>query len=386
MKNLDNEVWELLQDDQFIKWVHSPDAGSIAYWEEWMKQYPDKVTTLFKAREIARDLAYMEKPDGAEQLSATIWTGVLGQLGEETHRKISGKAIHGEEERAGARSGEAITLEVKTVRNRRTWYAIAACLAGLLLIGAVFFRYRSANRPAAVIGAQQVASLLGKEGLQRTNRTTGNQEVYLVDGSRIVLQPGSSIRHAAFLQKDRREVYLEGNAFFEVAKDADRPFYVYTNDLVVRVLGTSFNVATDQDNGDVTVLVRTGKVSVSKKISARQELVLEPYQQALYKVATRDLIQSAPVRPKGASAIIPVAPAIPFNFEEAPVVEIFKTLEKAYGIPMHYDDKTFSACVVTTFLTNETFEEKLKIICAAIGAAYRIDDTGVVIEGKPCLR
>ncbi|MES1250383.1 MAG: DUF4974 domain-containing protein, partial [Chitinophaga rupis] len=108
--------------------------------------------------------------------------------------------------------------------------------------------------------------------------------------------------------------------------------------------------------------------------------------QALYKVATRDLIQSAPARQREASALIPVAPAIPFNFEEAPVVEIFKTLEKAYGIPLHYDEKTFSACVVTTYLTNEPFEEKLKIICAAIGAAYRIDETSVVIEGKPCLR
>jgi hypothetical protein len=114
--------------------------------------------------------------------------------------------------------------------------------------------------------------------------------------------------------------------------------------------------------------------------------VLEPDQQALYKAETRDLVQSSGVKRGGEPTLIPVAPAILFNFEEMPVVEIFKTLEKAYGIPLLYDEKTFSACVVTTSLTNETFEEKLKIICEAIGATYRINDKGVFIEGKPCTK
>ncbi|MES1160585.1 MAG: hypothetical protein ABUM51_07500, partial [Bacteroidota bacterium] len=144
MKNLDNEVWEFLQDDRFIKWVHSPDEGAIAYWEGWMEQHPDKVTTLFKAREIARDLAYMEKPAGAEILSAGIWAEVMSQLGEESPEIIA-------------------QPEIKPIRNRRIWYAAAACLAGLLLIGAGFFRYRSVNHPS-VVGPQQVANLLGKEG------------------------------------------------------------------------------------------------------------------------------------------------------------------------------------------------------------------------------
>lgn len=380
MKNLDIEVWEFLQDDRFMKWVHFPDEGVIAYWEGWMEQYPDRITTLFKAREIARDLAYIERPAGAEQLSKDIWNGVLSKLEEQPPAPAAPmNDIHSET--------LVVSLEENSLRdsrNRKSWYWIAACLAGLLLVGAGLSWYRSASHIAPQ--RPQVANLLGKEGLQQVNRTAGNQEVYLVDGSRIVLQPGSSIRHAAFLQKDKREIYLEGNAFFDVAKDASRPFYVYTKDLVVRVLGTSFNVTTDQRNGDVTVLVQTGKVAVSKNISAQQELVLEPNQQVLYKAGKGDLAQFAAIKQGMEPSPIPVAPAIPFNFEETPVTEIFKTLEKAYGIPLFYEAKTFSACVVTTSLTNETFEEKLKIICEAISATYRINDNGVYIEGKPCTK
>ncbi len=402
MKNLDNEVWELLQDDRFMKWVHSPDEGVIAYWELWMEEHPDRVPTLFQAREIARDLAYMEKPAGAEELSKAIWTGVLGQL-RENNSLQQGRDVRFQGEKLTVQQGEDADIqqrkdssvqqgtgipfrqenEIPRIgRSRRSWYWVAACLAGLLLAGGGLIRHRPAG--GGSVTKPQVASLFGKEGLQRVNRTTGNQEVYLVDGTRIILQPGSSIRHAAFLQKDKREIYLEGNAFFEVAKESGRPFYVYTKDVVVRVLGTSFNVTTDKSNGNVIVSVRTGKVAVSKKISSQQEVVLEPDQQALYQVETRSLVQSAGITRAERPVIPTVTAALLFNFEETPVVEIFKTLEKAYGIPLHYGEKTFSTCVVTTSLTNETFEDKLKIICEAIGATYRIDPAGVFIEGHPC--
>ena len=87
-------------------------------------------------------------------------------------------------------------------------------------------------------------------------------------------------------------MYLEGNAFFDVAKDAHRPFYVYSGDIVVRVLGTSFKVAIDKESGDITVLVTTGKVAVTKKTAPLPHpLILTTNQIAFYKGHSRDLIQ-----------------------------------------------------------------------------------------------
>ena len=360
MENFNARTVSLLQDDKLISWVLSPDEETIAYWEQWMKDNPDEVAALFKARGIIHDLAYTERPAGAPQLAASIWSGISQQLDKEP----------------------APALPLRR-NNAARVFRVAACLAGILLLAGAVAWFRQTNRPPQQ--EQKVANFLVRQDLDRVNQTDRSQVVYLVDGSKVTLQPGSGIRHAAFLQKDKREVYLEGNAFFEVAKDPRRPFYVYSGDVVVRVLGTSFKVATDKESGDITVLVTTGKVAVSKKTAPLpQPIILTNNQIAIYKVQTRDLVQLKAEKKDLIPELIPTAPAISFNFDEAPVVNIFQTLENAYGIPFHYDQKTFSHCVLTTTLTDEPLEEKIKIICEAIGASYQMKEDGIFLEGKPC--
>ncbi|MDP4251687.1 MAG: DUF4974 domain-containing protein, partial [Bacteroidota bacterium] len=84
------------------------------------------------------------------------------------------------------------------------------------------------------------------------------------------------------------------------------------------------------------------------------------------------------------SNINPEAKAISFNFDETPVAEIFATLEEGYGIKINYDENVFSKCIVTTSLNEESYEEKLKIICAAVNADYKIVNNEVFIEGGGC--
>ncbi len=365
-KNSDDQVWLFLQDYHFIKWVNEPDRETIAYWENWLNQNREQEESLFKARQIIRDLVRAETPVEADPLSAVIWHSVKKDI---------------------ERQAPVIQLPAPPARQKSSgsgsWYRLAAAMTGLLLLGAGIYYYR--HTPTVNPPEQRITSVLANDNLQRTNQTHGNQVLYLVDGSKVILKPGSSIKHAVFLQKDKREIYLEGNAFFEVAKDPARPFYVYTKDIVMRVLGTSFNVTTDTHNGDVTVVVRTGKVSVYKKTSHPVgQLILTSNQKVLYKAQTSDLISSGLSSSETRSNLIPVSPAFDFNFEERPVGEIFNTLVNAYGIPIHYDGNGLSKCVVTTSLGEEEFEEKLKIICAAIGATYRIKNNGVFIEGGSC--
>ena len=373
MEHIDEKVWTLLQDDQFIQWVQSPTEDSTAAWEKWMDEDPDRIALVRKAREIARDLTSVEDPAEAEMLSAEIWTGVISKL---DATPMDRSAAH---PAFSAARPDLFSISAPS-RHRRLWpWLAAACLIGLVITGVALKYYHPHNR-----SIMQVATLVVDQDLRRTNQTTTEQEVLLVDGSKVILQPGASIRHAAFFQKDKREIHLEGNAFFEIAKESNRPFYVYTKDLVVHVLGTSFNVTTNKNNGDVTVLVQSGKVAVSKLTNpTKQQLILVSNQQVLYKEQTHDLVQNTSdetEKPYKQS----ITASTPLNFEEAPVVEILQTLEDAYGIPLHYDKQTFASCMVTTSLADETFEEKLKIVCEAIGATYKIEGNGVFIEGKPC--
>ena len=224
-----------------------------------------------QTRKLLQDeQAYNESPEDVRQLADSIWSDVRARLD----------------------TGSTDTAE-SPVRRLRLTGLIAASLTGLLFLGA-FLLWQS-NRPSHTSSFQTgpaVANLLVRQDLDRVNQTDRSQTVFLVDGTKVILQPGSGIRHAAFLQKDKREVYLEGNAYFDVAKDARRPFFVYSGDVVVRVLGTSFKVATDKESGDITVLVTTGKVAVSKKTAPLPEpLILTTNQIARYKGQTRDLFQ-----------------------------------------------------------------------------------------------
>jgi hypothetical protein len=346
--------------------------------------------------------AYTGEPEQLRQLAGEIWSGINARLDAAEGGAVKGAG--GVEGSAGAGvaegsagagvaaavgdssevfGGAAAGMGVAELRPRWTPWLVAASITGLVAAAGIFWLDHS-GRDYAPAPAPKVANLLVREDLDRVNQTDRSQTVYLVDGSKVILQPGAGIRHAAFLQKDKREVYLEGNAFFDVAKDAHRPFYVYSGDLVVRVLGTSFKVVTDKENGDITVLVTTGKVAITKKTSPLpQPLILTTNQIAFYKGLSRDLVQLKAEKKDLAPDLIPTAPAISFNFEETPVIEIFQTLENAYGIPFHYDKTVFAHDVVTTTLGDEPLEQKVRIICEAIGASYQLKEDGIYLEAKP---
>ncbi|MEO6962768.1 MAG: FecR domain-containing protein [Puia sp.] len=360
VENFQKVILPFFENDLFIKWVNDPDIECMAYWEKWMKEHPDQVDTLLQAKDLALDLREVEKPINPEALSEDIWAKI--------HSRIDPPQT---------------VISLFQSKPKRASYRIAACIAGLLMLTSA--AYFLANTHTRKTPAQKVTGILENNTLKRINRTAQNQVVYLVDGTKVILQPESSIKYTVFLQKDKREVFLEGNAFFEVARDPNRPFYVYANDIVLKVLGTSFNVITDKNSGNITVVVKTGKVSVSKNSSRNKtEVILSPNEGILYSVQSRRIVKSGPDSKPLPTNDKPEAQAINFNFDEMPVAGIFATLEEVYGIKINYDEKAFSKCIVTTSLTDESYEEKLKILCAAVNAGYKIGNNEVYIEGTGC--
>lgn len=362
MDEFDNRIAKFLNDDSFIKWVNNPDEDTDVYWEEWIQNHPEQEVYLLKAKQLAIGLSEAQMQDETDDLSKDIWLNITSRI----------------------ESAEEKRNQLHLTRSKRNWYWIAASLTGLLLSASVIMYFFTADRHSPVQESNLTNTFI-HDTLSRINQSNSDQTIYLVDGSRITLQPGSSVKYIAFLKKDKREVYLKGNAFFEVAKDAKRPFYVYTDSIVLRVLGTSFNVTTDKNNGDITIVVHTGKVSVFKKSDQGEEdIILTPRQQVLYTSHTQRMIRSEPENIKIPPAAKQEAQTIDFNFEEVQVSKIFSLFEEAYGIIIHYDKEVLSKCIVTSSLNDETFEEKMKIICDAINAEYTIKNNIVSVDGSGC--
>ena len=227
--------------------------------------------------------------------------------------------------------------------------------------------------------------------VKRINTTAHPEQMLLSDQSVVTLQPGSTIRFPAIFAAHRREVILVGEAFFEVQKNPGKPFFVYANDVVTKVLGTSFRIKALPTEQNVTVSVRTGRVSVySLKLTTKEKtksdpetigVVLTPNQQATYLTQEHRLIKTLVDNP----IILPEnAQQTSFIFQNAPLATIIAAIEKTYGVDIFYDEELMRNCFITTSLNQENLHDKLAIICRLLGATYKVIDAQIVITGPGC--
>jgi transmembrane sensor len=222
---------------------------------------------------------------------------------------------------------------------------------------------------------------------RRANATQQEQAFQLPDGSQITLRPGSSLRYTAAFAGPKREVYLEGEAFFKVSKNPARPFLVFTKQVVTTVLGTSFVVKAYPGSKEASVAVREGKVAVQARQNASLDatpihpaaagVLLLPNQQVVYSVASRHLKKELVDKPE---VLVPQS----FEFEERPVAEVLTALEKAYGVHIVYDKAKLASCTVSITFYNEPLFEKLGLLCKSLGAYYQLSDAEIIIHSKGC--
>jgi len=261
---------------------------------------------------------------------------------------------------------------------------IAACSI-CILIASFFFSTSSFDPALESSGGEVVPENSGWK--IKVNTTSSRQLISLDDGSEITLEPDGELEYPLRFDKEKREVRLRsGGAFFNIEKDARRPFYVYSSDVVTKVLGTSFCIKADAQ-GHVTVDVRTGTVQVSTRRaklrkSEVEEIVLRPNQRADYNPDRNRIVRALVEKPR---IVIPSYEVETMTFEKAPVVSILKAVERAYQVQIRFDSARLSSCALTTHLIpEEDLYTRLKIICEAIDATYRVEDGHILITGSGC--
>lgn len=216
------------------------------------------------------------------------------------------------------------------------------------------------------------------------------RKITLEDGSTVILQPSSEIRYSKKFESTHREVYFTGEAFFKVKRDVHRPFIVYSNEVVTRVLGTSFNIRAYRHDKEITVAVKTGRVSVykasddqsiSETPSESQAVILTPNQQVIYDRHQDKVFKQLVENPE---IVLPNPTLFTMNYDGVPVTRILEVLEENYGVNIEFDEEMLSACVLTTSMTDEGLYERIDVICRAINADYKIENAVIYIRGRGC--
>lgn len=360
---------ELAQDDFFRQWIQQPSAETDTFWNEFRRQYPERQSAVIQAR------AFLKAVEQTQTLPTTsqrdqMWVGIQRQI----------------------REGDETNVATP-VRSRRIgfWQPWAAAAAVLLLLGFGWWFVRQPDSADQLATSAEWHSPENVTLAEKRNETQQPLTVQLSDGSTIVLQPHSRVQYPEKFSSIKREVYLEGEGFFEVTKHPEQPFIVYANGLVTQVVGTSFTIKAVPNVAQVSVAVRTGKVAVYTLKALRQSqqrsgnianrLLLTPNEQVIFNTTNEQLTKRLVDEP---ALLNKPANNQYFVFDEAPVSEVFQKLEKAYGVTIQYDSTTFSGCSLTAPLGNEPLFRKLDIVCQTIGATYEVWGTRVVISGPGC--
>lgn len=272
------------------------------------------------------------------------------------------------------------------VKNFYTYFLVAASIMLVIAFTYLLFPVKKGDSFASIIPAVNM--------IHQKNITGKPIEIHLTDGSLVILKPNSSIYYSNSFNDTKREVFLEGDAFFDVFKDKQRPFLVYSGLIVTKVLGTSFAIK-NNPSGNTEVAVRSGKVQVfeNKELTGNVKpdlhaVLLLPNQKVVYRIDNKNFetnLVDSPILVKEVDNYISENKEhIPFIFNRDNLKTIIDELQKNYGVEIVVENEELNNCVFTGDVTEQDLYTKLKIICLTINANYEINGTKILITGPGC--
>ncbi|MBT28021.1 MAG: hypothetical protein CMO01_00060 [Thalassobius sp.] len=251
------------------------------------------------------------------------------------------------------------------VRYRNRVWQIAASVIIMLGVGISAYFYKPAAPKINYITKSTTAG-------QRLNLT-------LSDGSVIVLNANTEITYPEKFATDSRQITLNGEAYFEVMRNPEKPFSVSSGDVVTTVLGTSFNIrAFDKENVEVTV--NSGKVKVAANAIGK-EVVLLKGQQANYSKQLGD-ITTDEVNPEWYNSWISRS----LEFDLMPFKDVVKILERTYTTKIEIRNTASNACLIRGKYEDEKLSNVLDGLQYVVKFDYHFNDEGIIIiDGNGCI-
>jgi len=366
-RNQYREIEDFLADESFRLWMKSKNDADG--WEEWTLENPNRAKLVQEARLWLLAMKVPEDNLSQEQVDTALQNTWMKIEQKEQDRKMEQKLIQ--------------------LWNTSWFRKIAAILVfGLLSVYAYKNYFVEDNNSYY----EQTIANIDEDGLlEQINNSNKPQIITLSDGSSVLLQPKSKLSYPKIFTGNERNVYLSGEAFFEISKNPKKPFFVHANEIVTKVVGTSFRIKAYNNQSDVEVLVRTGKVKVnSEKANAKssqKEIVLLPNQALRFtrKNQTFDKITDITMD-KSINSSVRSIEQLSFEFTDIPVAQIFKTIEQAYSVEIDFPKQELQKCHLTTSLSDQPLPEKLKIICKSIGnnSSYTMNGNQITILSKGC--
>ncbi|HPE58112.1 MAG TPA: FecR domain-containing protein [Bacteroidales bacterium] len=199
----------------------------------------------------------------------------------------------------------------------------------------------------------------------------------LADGSKITLNQNSTLVYPKKFDDDQRKVKLNGDAFFEVAKNPEKPFIIEAGETQIKVLGTSFYVDARPGQNQVEVTVKSGRVALIAPdqsqviLTAGQKGIFIKNEKDLYKEENPDENYLA-----WKTGLI--------RFENTELGQVAKVLNRTYGVHITLQNRALENCRITANFDNQTLADILLIVSETLDISVNRTANSIILSGKGC--
>lgn len=339
MNNNNYTLEELIADESFVLWTYG-EGGT--HWDEWAEVNSENKNKAEKAREMITSMKFKGYA-----------------LSQEKVVQIKNRIQHNIE----AEEGKVIPIQSKW----KNWTKVGAVVTILLASAVVLYTTRESES----------ATVTSPVAVKYTDKTTpkGARTTFkLSDGSIVNLNANSKLIYPNKFNGDKREVYLEGEAFFDVAENAKKPFIVTTGDIQTKVLGTTFNIKAPTSSEIIEVALVTGSISLSNSKSS-ETLLLKPDEMGTYNGSSQPIIKSLYDKER----VLGWKEQL-LTFSNTDFDEVIKSLENWYGVSFVIKtDKKFVKGFTGKY-KNKSLETVMKGLGFSYDFQFIVSDKVVIIE------
>jgi ferric-dicitrate binding protein FerR (iron transport regulator) len=353
------KIWELV----VLKLSGEATPAQEAELEEALRQHPELGFSLEILERVWHSQQQQELPDTADRFNRHLQR-LSNHLSDETLRYETADPLPPVNRR-------------RAILYRLAWPATiaAACCAFVFLV----VRNSSSKKSAAASAQAEVCTKNGSKS-----------KLQLPDGTEVWLNAGSRITYGNDFNGPQREVTLEGEAFFDVAANADAPFIIHTKLVDITVLGTAFNVrAYANEKVAETALIR-GSVEIRLHSSPEKKIILKPAEKLIVRNDSITLSKPAPVitltqvhyldRQRDSTAIETLWLRNKLVFDEEPLEQVALKLERWYGVKVTILDDQLKNTAYSGVFEDEALQEVLYALQLTGNFHYTIRKKEVLIE------
>ncbi|MBW8688030.1 FecR family protein [Chitinophaga rhizophila] len=278
------------------------------------------------------------------------------------------------EKEAGSDNMQPLMTPVRG-KGRLVWISGVAAAVALLISAGVYY-YKSQHEPL-------IAKFTSK----------GEKSTFMLDdGTRVTLNADSKLEYAAGFPEKNREVYLTGEAFFDVHGDAQKPFIIHTNKMDIRVLGTAFNVKSYPNEASTEATLLKGAIEVSVTDNPDEKIILKPSQKVVVSdydstrkksVSLKDVVPSLTTmtyfRQKDTMIMETSWLQNKLTFQNEDFETLAKRMERWYNVSIRFNGNHKKQLRFTGILEGETVAEAFNALNLTEDFAFKIEDSTIVI-------